>query len=153
MRAGFARPTRISSPARKPRFALAYAPALPPGVLSRVGGQFLPALLPCCVEALVGLGGYRLELALELAPAADAVEGECSVVDGREHCAAGLAGVCAVAEAAVGGQRLDVLERRGHVPVPELQLAEPGCVDGERAAGQVHELAVRRRVPPGAVRG
>src|SRR5439155_75821 len=67
--------------------------------------------------------GDRLELALELPPAAQPVERERAVVDGGQHRAAGLSCMGAVAKAAVRGKRLDVLERGADVAVPELQLA------------------------------
>ena len=58
----------------------------------------------------------------------------------------------AVAEAALGCESLDVVERRADVAFPELQLAQPRRVDHQRTVGQPYELAVSRRVTAGAVR-
>src|SRR5213083_161015 len=93
----------------------------------------------------------RFELALQLAPRAEAVELEATVVDRGENGTAGLACVCAVAETALGSERLDVLERGAEVTLPELQLAQARRVDRQRAVGQLHELAMGRRVPARAV--
>src|SRR5919198_4466225 len=97
---------------------------------------------------MVGARGDRLQLALELPPRTQAVELERAVVDRREHGAARFPRVGAVAEAALGGERLDVGEGRAHVALPELQLPQAGRVDYERAAGQADEFAVCRRVAP-----
>src|SRR4051794_25616311 len=121
------------------------------GVPPRVRGQLLPTLLSRSLQAVVGAGRDGLELTLELPPAPHAVEFEAPVVDRRKHRAARLACVRAVAKAAPVRERLDVLEGGADVAVPELELTQAGRVDGERAAGQLHELTVRRRVPPGAV--
>src|SRR5207247_5003370 len=61
-------------------------------------------------QAMVRACSDRLQLALELAPAAEAVEGERAVVHRTEHGAPWLACVRAVAEAACRRERLDVVE-------------------------------------------
>ena len=84
---------------------------------------------------MVGSCGDRLQLPLELAPAAQTVEGERAVVHRTQHGASRFTCVCAVAEAALRREDLDVLERGADVAVPELQFTEAGRVDHERAAG------------------
>jgi hypothetical protein len=72
---------------------------------------------------MVGACGDRFELSLQLAPGAKPVELQRAVVDRFEDGTAGLACVCAVAEAARRGEGFDVLEGCTDVALPELELA------------------------------
>src|SRR5207244_9448645 len=89
----------------------------------------------------------RTQLALELAPAVEPLARQLAGLHRREHGAARLVHVRAVAEAAIGCELLDVGKgrvQRGSADVPQLKLAEAGRVDYEPAAGQDEQLAVRR---------
>ena len=72
------------------------------------------------------------------------------VADGAADGATGLAAVPAVAEAAVAGQRVDVvedvLERR--VGIPQLQLAHAGRVADDARVRQHQRLAAHRERSP-----
>src|SRR6186997_569491 len=61
----------------------------------------------------------------------------------------------AVAEAAGGSQRFDVVEglAQAIAGVPELQLAHPRRVDDQPASGEWNQLTVRGRMTPLRVRG
>src|SRR5438132_7195796 len=96
---------------------------LPPRFLPRDRGDLLPALLSCDAKTRVRPRGDRLELALQLPPGSQPVELERAVIDRAEHSAIRLAQVCAVPEPALEGERLDVLERRAEIALPELKLA------------------------------
>jgi hypothetical protein len=86
-----------------------------------------------CIEAAL----EPAELALELAPAVEALAWQSSASQRLADCAAGLALVRAVAEAAGRGQRRHVLEGLLEAlrDVPELQLAEARRVEYEPTAG------------------
>src|SRR5438552_13263156 len=105
------------------------------------------------MEAPVPSGGDRFKLALELAPRAQAAERKPSLLDGGQDRAAGLVRVCTVREAAVGGERLDVLEGALDVALPELELSQSRRVDDERTVRKRDEFTVRGRVPTGSIRG
>src|SRR5919201_1284184 len=110
-----------------------------------------PAALPFGMQPLVRPRLDRCELPLQLPPAAQTVKLEDAVVDGGLDRAAGLALVCAVVEAALRRELLDVRERGSEVTFEQLQLAQARRVDHEAAALETEQLAVRRRVSPGAV--
>ena len=79
---------------------------------------------------------------------------EAAVRDRGPHGAAGLVGMAAVVEPAGRGDLRHVVER-GLEPLlgPEhLEGADPGRVDQQRAAGQLEELPMRRRVPAARIR-
>src|SRR5262249_60780320 len=74
----------------------------------------------------------RAQLALELAPAVQALARQLPGLDRCEDGAFGLVRVCAVGEAAVRCEFFDVREGRiqsGRVDGPELQLSKAGGVD------------------------
>jgi hypothetical protein len=97
-----------------------------------------------CIEAAL----EPAELALELAPAVETLAWQSSASQRLADCAAGLALVRAVAEAACCRQRSDVLEGLLEAlrDVPELQFAQARRVEHEPAAGQRQQLTVARRV-------
>src|SRR5690606_2677268 len=74
-------------------------------------------------------GGGGIALVAQLGVAGEAAGIQPALGDRRLHGAAGFVAVAAVAEAAFGGDLLDVLEAVGHVLVAgELQLAHAGRV-------------------------
>ena len=89
----------------------------------------------------------RLQLALQLRVALPALPRQRAVGERLADRAAGLLIVGAVGEAAAPRDLLDVAEGLLEVGVPELQLAHPGRVEDDAAAGQQDQLAVGRRVP------
>ena len=93
------------------------------------------------------------ELGLELEVAVPAVGLERSVGKCGADGAARLGVVGAVGEPALVEQLRDVLERLVDAVVgdPELELADPGRVDDERARRQLDQLAAGRRVASLAV--
>ena len=109
--------------------------------------DFLPAVLRFLGEARVGLArGVRL-FALELLVALPAAEVECAIGKRSLNGAARFAAMRAVGEATAGRQGVDVrksrVERRLGC-LPELKLAQTGCIDDEKACRRDDKLAVRR---------
>jgi hypothetical protein len=94
-------------------------------------------------------------LALELSVGLEPAGLEPAVLHGGEDGAPRLARVPAVAETAVAGERLDVLEgRRDTLAGPaHVDRPESGRVDEEPAAREPEQLAVRRRVATTGVAG
>ena len=86
------------------------------------------------------------QLALQLAKRLEPLRLEPALVGRPPHGASRLLLVPAVAEVAVGGQRVDVAERILEPALPELHLAHARRVDEQPPAGQPQELAVGRRV-------
>jgi len=112
-----------------------------------------PAQLLFALAALVLPQGQVPELLLELAIAGQARLAEHAGRRRLRHRTSRLAAMLAVREAAGRGQEVHVGERalqrvgRG----PELQLAQPGRVDEQRAAGQAQQLAPAGGVPAARV--
>src|SRR5262245_17799630 len=136
--------------ARRSRPAVSSAPR-PEAVLGLVDGLD-PLLLLQAGQSVLAEAG-RLQLALELAPALQALGRKLAARDGLFDSAAGLAAVAAVAEAAARGQLLDVGEGGAEtlLSLPELELAHAGGVQDQPAAGQQEELPVGRGVASAVV--
>src|SRR6478735_2358097 len=102
----------------------------------------------------VGLADRVVQLALELLVTGDAVGAERPGGDGGLDRAARLAVMAAVAEPAGGRQLDDVVEGRLDplVRPGDLERADARGVDEERAARQLEQLAVGRRVAAARVR-
>jgi len=98
-------------------------------------------------RSVAAAGGEARLFVRQLAPGGEAVGGN-GVADG----AAGLAEVGAVAEAALGGEPLDLVEGRAGA-VPEADFAQPRGVEEEGAAGQLDQLPGDRRVAAEGGRG
>src|SRR5205814_5306621 len=119
------------------------------GAGAALARPLLPLPLLLAAQARVRADRDRAQLALELQPAGVSLPRQLARPQSRLHGAVRLRVVRAVVEAAGERELLDVRERLldgSGAAVPELELAEPGSVDDDPAAGQEDELAVRRRV-------
>src|SRR5262245_33997060 len=116
-------------------------------------GQLLLLALPLGPGRLVLERFEVAQLPLEFVVALEAILGERAVADGRQHGAAGLGGVGAVAEPATWGDRVDlgIHVAQGLAAAPELQLAHPRRVERQTSTGPPDQLAMGRRTPPLAV--
>src|SRR5262249_6659556 len=100
-------------------------------------GQLLLLAFPLGPGRLVLERFEIAQLPLELAVAREAILGERAVADGRQHGAAGLGGVGAVAESATRGDLVDLGEHvaQGLAGAPKLEFAHPRRVDQQTPAG------------------
>src|SRR6267143_1450759 len=117
--------------------------------------ELLPAALLLCRRRLVTLPLLERRLAQQSTVVFQTVRVEATGADGVGDRATRLAPVRAVREPARLRERRDVVECRRHRRFvgPRLQLAHPGRINQQRAAGQLDELPRRRRVPPPAIGG
>src|SRR3954454_24561898 len=88
-------------------------------------GQLLLRAFPLGPRRLVLERVEIAQLPLELVVAPEAILGERAVADGRQHGAAGLGGVGAVAEPATSGDLVDLGEHvaQGLAAAPKLEFA------------------------------